>query len=45
MQTEASAQTVRDAIKSRIDHKAPLRVLAREKRVRRELIEKLKAAT
>jgi hypothetical protein len=39
------AQIVRDAIESRIDHKALRRVLAREKRVRRELIEKLEAAT
>ena len=39
------AQIARDAIESRIDHKALRRVLAREKRVRRELIEKLGAET
>jgi hypothetical protein len=39
------AQIVRGAIKSRFDHKALRRVLAREKRVRNELIEKLEAAT
>ena len=39
------AQIVRDAIESRIDHKALRRVLAREKRVRRELIKKLEVAT
>ena len=39
------AQIVRDAIEGRIDHKALRRVLAREKRVRRELIKKLEAAT
>jgi hypothetical protein len=38
------ARFVRDAIESRIDHKALRRVLAREKRVQTELIEKLKAA-
>jgi hypothetical protein len=37
------ARIVRDAIESRIDHKAMRRVLAREKRVQTELIEKLKA--
>jgi hypothetical protein len=37
-------QIVRDAIESQIDHKVLRRVLAREKSVRRELIEKLEAA-
>ena len=36
------AQIVREAIQSRIDHKALRRVLAREKRVRRELVAKLR---
>ena len=36
------AQFVRDAIESRIDHKVFRRVLAREKRVRKELAAKLK---
>jgi hypothetical protein len=39
------AQIVRDAIERRIDQKALRRVLAREKRVRNELINKLEAAT
>jgi hypothetical protein len=39
------AQIVRDAIERRTDHKALRRVLAQEKRVRRELIVKLEAAT
>lgn len=39
------AQIVRDAIVSRIDHKALRRVLVRERRVRRELNRKLEAAT
>ena len=34
---------MRDAIESRIDHKALRRVLVREKRVRKELIKKLEA--
>jgi hypothetical protein len=38
------AQIVRDAIESRIDRRALRRVLSREKRVRSELVEKLKAA-
>jgi hypothetical protein len=37
------ARIVRDAIESRIDHKALRRVLAREKRVRKQLIAKLDA--
>lgn len=37
------ARIVREAIEGRIDHKALRRVLAREKQVRRELVQKLKA--
>ena len=39
------ARIVRDAIEERIDHKAYRRVLAREKRVRRELVAKLSETT